>query len=133
MLAHVKDVPQLARLWYESKATSTFAAMEEPWTLEACATFIMGQLHKSTSHIAVEKRENRVVAACGVQLDRTFIPPHIPISLEWMWVGKGKAAVKVLHSAQQWSKEHGARWLVCATHNPRKGRFTEQLHWRPLC
>ena len=124
---------QVAKAWAASKAESTFASMQEDFSWEAFAIYLTEQQTKDNVHIVVIGT-NQVQAACGVRLDTTAIPPHIPIACEWMWFGEKRAAAKAMAECSQWAKDHGARWLVYATHNKRqhRTRFTEQLHWRQL-
>jgi hypothetical protein len=128
------NIVRLAKAWADSKAHSTFANMEELFTWEAFATYLTEQITNPNVHIAVIGTKP-ILAACGVRLVQTEIPPHIPIACEWMWFGQKRQAAQAMIQCRAWALQQGARYLVYATHNKQHSttRFTEHLNWRKLC
>lgn len=134
--ATARDIPQLAKIFYELKSKTAFASLPFEWSVEACAAHLMRVLYDTSVYIAVEETDGEITACCGVTLYRDFLPPH-PLEVgEWLWWGKTKkAAARILSHAGQWGKARGAvimRYALNSESTGGHGKYSERNHWRLL-
>src|SRR5690348_11119427 len=104
MQAQVQHIPQIARQWYQLKQETAFAQLDIEWSVQLCATHLQHILGADNTYLAIELQGNKVIAACGATLVHLLTPPHPLTVTEWLWVGKGKAAVRVWQECRVWGK-----------------------------
>ncbi len=134
MQAQTRHIPAIAQQWYQSKQESCFAGLDIEWSVPLCAVHLAQALENPYSYVAIEQAKGKVTAACGVSLINTLVPPYPTVVTEWLWAGKGRAAVKVLKECLTWGKQQGATLGLYAINekqlNPKK--FRETYQWKVL-
>jgi hypothetical protein len=115
-LAHYSDLAYLIHAMLAIKQQTGWRDEPGAYTAETLGVFLTKRLYDPCSVCYVWEADNGVPTAfCGCYLTRLFLPPYMPVLLEWGWTGPKRQAVSCWRACTQWGKKNGAVYAQRAT------------------
>lgn len=108
------DLPAIVNGMWAIYSKSGWAAIRHPdysLTPNDLWSYIVTMYASPFSVIFVSDLQNSITAFCGGVLDRTQLPPFVPMVYEWGWWQDGKhprESARCFQAVERWGKSKGA-------------------------